>query len=197
MGFAKQLEDAREGQIDTTPPVPPPDENRYVTRPRLRLVTSETTEKDKEEGQANRVGIDALYHDRQAISPELDIALRLMSSGLGYLDEAVEAAASGEVIASDNAVMKLRAILPELFCCRSVGDGFGEAINSIQNALDNLKGIPPTRAQIEAIARLLKKVYEVPFISFDDVLDDVERLEEAELIIDPAEFEHLSNLLDV
>src|SRR5690349_17303707 len=81
--------------------------------------------------------LEDIYTNPEAISLELRNAMSLTPQAVKLAVEANEDLESGDFIASDAAMMKLRLILPELFCCRRLGDGFGAVINALMSSFEN------------------------------------------------------------
>ena len=90
----------------------------------------------------------------------------------------------------------MRRFLPELFCCRSIGDGFGLIINAIQSGLANSAGEPTTKAEVIAIRQALRLLRDEPFIPTEAATDILMRLEDAGLSIEPSGFDALADLLN-
>jgi len=88
---------------------------------------------------------------------------------------------------ADTEIQKLQVLLPELFCCRGLGDGFGTIINSFMSAFEVLAGNMPDVTQIGAMNRVLQLLKEKPFLSADEADDQVEVLESVGLNPYPAE----------
>jgi hypothetical protein len=142
------------------------------------------------------LSIDDVYPITEALNPELSAALRLLREGLLRVGEALTAGRKGDRIAADDAMQRLQALLPELFCCRTLGDGFGTVINAISSSFENLSGQTPSKLQIEAIFRTLQNVREEPFMGVDAATELVMALEAADLSVEPPEFEYLVDWLD-
>jgi len=88
------------------------------------------------------MAIEKLYPFQDQLSPQFATAITLLNTAENNAQEALESFRNGDIIGSDNAIMQLHALLPELFCCRDIGEGFGALINAIYYALANRKGEP-------------------------------------------------------
>lgn len=143
-----------------------------------------------------RITTEELYSQFENVSPELSSAIRLLSVSLQHIDEALLAHRKNDDIAADDAVQKVQALLPELFCCRSLGDGYGIVVNALMCGFQNLAGIPLSREQTEKIRHTLVKLRSEPFLREDEAVKAVTALEEVGLVIEPAEFEYLAEMLD-
>jgi len=139
-----------------------------------------------------RMPIDALYPDA---SPELGSARRLLSEALERLNDAHEALRSDNLIGAHNEQMRLQALLPELFCCRTLGDGFGVSVSGLFHALENIDG-PISETQLTVIRRLVLRLNDEPFLSFEKASDLLSDLEAQSLDIDPPVIEQVARLFD-
>jgi hypothetical protein len=128
-----------------------------------------------------------LYPARPAFSREHITALRLLTLAVGRSKRALDAIAAKKMIAADTEIQKLQVLLPELFCCRVLGDGFGTIINSLMSAFEALSGNTLDANQIRAMHSVLQSLKERPFLSADDADSQVEALESVGLSVYPAE----------
>jgi hypothetical protein len=169
-----------------------------VGRHQLTVVPIDTLrEFSSEKATTEPARIDDLYRDPSAIRPILRSALRGLATGIKATDQSLAALRRGEPIASDDAMIRLQMLLPELFCCRDLGDGFGSVINAIKISFDNAKGIPFNERQIVTIGQALNQIRNEPFLPFERAVDLITRLEDSGLIVEPGSFEALGDLLDV
>lgn len=136
-----------------------------------------------------------IYPDIRS-SIELNTAVELLSEARIYLDRAV-ALVRRDPIASDDEMQKLQALLPELFCCRVVlGDGFGAAVNSLQQAFANSEGVPLESHQIETVSRAVGRLQREPFLPFEASIDLAAALQSAGLDTEPAGLGILADFSD-
>jgi len=142
------------------------------------------------------ITMEELYPSIENVSPELNSAVHLLSLCLEYADQALEAHRENDLIDADDAVQRIQGILPELFCCRSLGDGFGIVINGLMCAFQNLAGVPLQREQIEKIRLTLMRLRTEPFLRAEDAVSMINALDDVELVVEPAEFKYLADLLD-
>src|SRR5688500_16915870 len=70
-----------------------------------------------ESPSSGRIEIEDLYPEMVGVRPELNAATRLLARSIVDLNEAVEAARSGNEIVADDAVQRFQGALPELFNC--------------------------------------------------------------------------------
>jgi hypothetical protein len=126
--------------------------------------------------QPVRLSQNDLYPARQAFSPEHITALRLLKLAIGRCKHALDALADDPMTA-DIAIQKIQMSLPELFCCRVLGDGFGTIVNALICALQNTDGNTLDQNQIRTLERVFKELRDKPFLSAPDSDDAVELLE--------------------
>jgi hypothetical protein len=98
-----------------------------------------------------------------------------------------------DLLESDHLVHEVHTLLPQLFRCRSIGDGFGAIINAIEIAFVNRRGEPLNEKQIVTLLRVLKELRGKPFIRFESALRPIEELTRVGFEVDPP---ILSELLD-
>jgi len=163
-------------------------ESRVVELPESRPVTGRPT--------ARRITTEELYSRFENVSPELNSAVRLLSLSLEYIDQSLLAHRDNDSIEADDATQRMQGLLPELFCCRSLGDGFGIVVNGLMCAFQNLAGIPLRRDQAEKVRQTLIKLRSEPFLRAEDAVQSIDVLEEVGLVLEPAEFNYLADILD-
>jgi hypothetical protein len=76
-----------------------------------------------------RLSQNDLYPVRQSFSPEHITALRLLAVAIGRCQRSIDA--TDDPMTADVEIQKLQMSLPELFCCRALGDGFGTIVNAV------------------------------------------------------------------
>lgn len=167
--------------------------NTIDSKPMARVVRDERQVKDADQGD---VSIEDLYPVFEAATSELSIALGLLSKNIERIDEALAALQRGNQIEADDAMQHVHASLPELFNCRALGDGYGEVINALLSAFENMNGLPLDHKQIVTIRQVLYRTRSEPFMKFGSALDLVEKLEEANFVVEPKGFEYLADWLD-
>lgn len=140
--------------------------------------------------------VEDLYPIRNEFNPTLSTAIQLLLESIDYVNESYEMLIDGDIISSDDAVHKFQALLPELFCCRTLGDGFGLIVNSIFNAINNLNGTPLNKNQLKAILKLLKRIYSEPYIDFEEASEELISIEELGLIFITSDIKYLTDLLN-
>ena len=111
--------------------------------------------------------LESTHHLKRALDL-LDESIKLIQSALALGD--------ANPIAFDDQVQLFYSLLPELFCCRSLGDGFGSIINAVQQAAVNQQGIPMNMVQVEILQSVLRKLRHGPFILHRDAVEMIMRL---------------------
>ena len=142
------------------------------------------------------LSIDDLYPEPTVIGSELGPALRLLAEGKTAIEESMGALKRGEIMAADDHLQRLQVMLPELFCCRALGDGFGAIVNALKFSFLNAEGAPFTGEQIEAVAGAVQGLRAEPFLRFDRAVSVITRLEDAGLRVDPPTLVALTDLMD-
>jgi hypothetical protein len=163
----------------------------------LCKLTLSYDEREKKPGQEeNTIPTEALYPLSDELSPVISTAFRLLEEAINKISEAYESLSKGNLIAADDALIHVTAILPELFCCKSIGDGFGATINAIFYGIKNQSKEEEfhTLDQINMIRFCLKRLQSEPFIEFSDSVGVIMKLEDAGFNVDPP---HLNSFMDL
>jgi hypothetical protein len=126
----------------------------------------------------------------------LSSAIQLLEEGIKYLNESIKMLNKDDLLSSDDALQRFQALLPELFCCRNLGDGFGAVVNSIFHSLKNLDGIPLNGKQLEAVLKTVRRIYTEPYIAFNEAVEEIMSLENTELEMEPPYIEFAADLLN-
>jgi hypothetical protein len=137
-----------------------------------------------DERSSSPMTVEELYPALRA-SEYLGPALSLLREAEEQLADGVAAAEDGAVIAADDAVLRFLALLPELFCCRSLGDSFGTVVNALYHGIKNLGGMPIELPQITAARNAIKRLRQRPFLDYDEALNLVASMEAAGMNVDP------------
>ncbi len=120
------------------------------------------------------IGIDRLYDAVPGTSSTMVRALELLKQAS---DDLVTARKTENPMDASRLVPRVQLILPKLFACRSIGDGFGVVINSVHFAFTNLRGTPLTPNQLNAVWRVLRELRDRPAMSLEQGIQRVEELE--------------------
>lgn len=143
--------------------------------------------------RANAVGVRPaltqreLYPVREAFTTEHITALRLLSVAIKRCERAMYATSADDLVGTDTEIQKIQVLLPELFCCRTLGDGFGSVVSAIICSFESLNGNFPNPAQIRALNTVFCVLSDKPFLSVDEADEQIELLEVAELNPYPSE----------
>lgn len=158
--------------------------------PTLSITTKEET---SYEAQIETKNLYPLSHE---LRPELAAAFTLIKEGLENVDEAIKAEKEGDRISSDDAIQRLQALLPELFCCRSISDGFGSIINAVHHAIVNMQVTPLNSDQLLAIRKVMRRINTEPFLEFGEAVDEIISLENVGFEVEPSYYKYAADMLD-
>lgn len=122
--------------------------------------------------------------------------LLLLQENAGLVAQALTLLKDDDLIGSDDKIIQLHLSLPELFCYRDIGDGFGVIINGLYHALQNNNGMPLSENRLAAINTVIEALTVEPFISFDDALEHLDTLEDAGFDLSPSEMSRLMDAID-
>jgi len=137
-----------------------------------------------------------LYPVREQFNPMLIRADQLLGESIDLLNETIEMLINDDLISSDDALQRFQALLPELFCCRELGDGFGAIINSIFHAIGNMEDTPMNDTQLRAILRILRRINTEPFIEYDEAMEELMSLETIGFEVLPPHLKFVADLLN-
>jgi hypothetical protein len=143
----------------------------------------------------DRIKTDDLYPDRGTLSPTLNNAFQLLDVVDKCFEEATDHLNGDRPFHSDDAIQRVLAVLPELFCCRSISDGFGAIINAVYHGIVNMRGEPLEFVRIKAAKSAIRRLRTEPYLIFQDAVDQVISLENAGFIVTPEGFDELSEAL--
>lgn len=131
------------------------------------------------------------------ISPELRTAVKLLEDSQKYVTQALEYVKAKQLKDSDEYIMEFKQSLPELFCCRNISESFGAIINSIQNALSNMKGQPLSEPKVIALSNIITGLLREPAMSFEKAVDYISDFEDADFEVESVGLEGLLMLLEI
>ena len=137
---------------------------------------------------ANVMSIDVLYNAVPGTSSKISDALALLKQAIDLLGQALN---SANAIEADRVVQRFKLLLPKLFDCRAIGDGFGLIINSMHAAFSNLDGAPLSQEQARVIWRALRELRNIPAMSVDNAVRWIDDFEKIGLEVDAQEIGHL------
>lgn len=159
-------------------------------RPNLRLVQPGETRGE------NEISVEELYPRSEASSRELRRALELLTEGSQYINLAVDSIDEGDILGADDAVGHLQVMMPELFCCRSLGDSYGAVISAVMASLRNRESEPLSNTQVRTLSLVLTELRRRPFMKFDQALELIDWLEGVDLNTEPEAFPELVGWID-
>lgn len=142
------------------------------------------------------ISIDELYHNPEFTSRELQTALRLLAECITLADEALGELRASRPLASHEATISIQSLLPELFACRGLGDGYGALINCVQLALINRHAVPLEESHLIALRSILRATRDAPFIRFDKARRLIRDFEQHDFVVEPVTLQFLSSFFD-
>lgn len=168
--------------------------NKPISRPAIETKDSYLTSlgSDVSEGIIDPKDLYPLHSEH----PILSTALQLLDEGVKNLEESIKMIDQDDLLASDDALQRFQAMLPELFCCRDLGDGFGAIVNSLFHSLTNLRGAPLNRNQLNAIRKVTGRICSEPYISFEEATDEILLLEDIGFQVEPSYFKYAADMLN-
>lgn len=131
------------------------------------------------------IPIDKLYPASAGTEKIVVRVLGLLADAIALLGNGRNALRNNEPVSADRFTQRFKMMLPDLFSCREIGDGYGVVINSIHFAAINLHGVPLSDKQLITVWRVLRELRNKPFISLDEGIALVEELEASGLQVDP------------
>lgn len=141
--------------------------------------------------------IRSLYFQNEFITPELRTGITLLEFSQSYIAKSLESIQQGKRKESDEFIIRFKEFLPELFCCRDISESFGAVINSIQNALSNMKGRPLSEKQVVALQNIVTGLLREPAMSFEKAVDYVSDFEDADFEVESVGLEGLLKLAEM
>lgn len=137
-----------------------------------------------ESGPLRQTTLEGLYVSATDISTSLSSATILLKEGIDYLDAIIKLIDDEEMLGAHDTLMLFRRLLPELYCCRDLGEGFEEIVRSVNMAAENIGDGNLDREQAVAIRFILRILQREPFIKYDAALDRVIQLDQVGLVVD-------------
>lgn len=138
-----------------------------------------------QESQSKSFPTSRLYPVEEKRGAELENSIRLLSEALDLAQEALECYQDENLFGSEDAMQRIHLILPELFCCRELGDGFGMVVIGLYHSYDSLEGEPFNKNQILEVKSLLKVLMDEPFLPTEEAIEKIIKLEESGLKVNP------------
>jgi hypothetical protein len=135
-----------------------------------------------------------LYPDVAPSSSVLAAAIPLLDEAANRLSQAL-ALLERDPFDADDHVNAVNGLLPELFACRRLGEGFATVVNSLWIALRN-RSEPVNREQMVALLQAINALRSEPFLEFEKSLDFSDRLLAVGLPIFQRELDNIAELFD-
>jgi hypothetical protein len=112
----------------------------------------------------------------------LTSALRLLGN---LATQAAHSTSSDNYVDMDDCLIRLKALLPELFACRTVGDGFGMIINAVFWAITKRQTRPFLIEEVEVLAQTIQTLREEPMLGASKASRLIDALEDSGLDVEP------------
>jgi hypothetical protein len=106
--------------------------------------------------------IENIYPDK--IPGEMGTAIECLSKSIDLIENSIIEFGDNRVI-SDEYMQQFQALLPDLFYCRTIGEGFGIIITTLMIAISNKNGIPLELDQLIILKYVLVSLKREPFLS--------------------------------
>jgi hypothetical protein len=148
------------------------------------------TKKQPESVGRTRISWAELYPSEEVADPKVVAAQRLLTKVIKRFEDASQVV-DDDPVAADDYVQSTHPLLAELFCCRSIGDGFAAIVNGISISVLNQHGEALSKKQITLITRSLKELKSQLFLSFDSALRSLREFKKQGLKIYPEALQHL------
>lgn len=132
-----------------------------------------------------RVATNKLYPFPTVEPSRLNLALDRLDHALEALDGAVTALEAKNPIDADNAMLAFAGILPDLFLCSSIGEGFAASVVGLNYALANKHPDPFSLSEVQELRYVVRVLKERPVITHDEAVDVLMKLEDSGLVVDP------------
>jgi hypothetical protein len=183
-----------------------------VNRPLLRIVNPDgsitaperasqqssaiTLREEEPVSSGQRLETEDIYPDPGARPAFLNSALKLLHEATTLLDKAIADYRAEDRISADDCICQFQALLPELFACFEIGEGFALIVSSMFHALQNAGGLPLNERQMIALAYLVRFARTDTYCSIDTAIDALEKLTEADLNINPPMLDLIAERID-
>jgi hypothetical protein len=122
-------------------------------------------------------------------------ARSLLMRGEECLRKARDCMSEDDTVGADYEITLFQGAIPELFCCKSLGEGFAAIVVALSSALKNRHGDPLTTEQLTTVLNCVARLNKELFLNYDTALNLIDDLEEANLNTDPSIATPLATLL--
>jgi len=144
----------------------------------------------------SRIPTEKLYPSLEPGASEFRTAIALLGEAVTRINQARDAFRSKDPISSDNNIIRMQTLLPELFALRILGDGFGTIVSSVICAFQNLEGSPLSLDQISSLQEVFSRLREEPFLTIDQASDLTDDLEKANFLIYPKQIGLINDIFE-
>lgn len=124
----------------------------------------------------------------------LDRAFSLLLRSRELVEEADEHFRDGNFIGSDDALVRLRFVMQELFLCRAVGPGFAQIIVGVSEGLRQLQPETLSKELFLHLHRTIEIVREHPALSIDAAIELLMTLDDDGMCTDMPELGALADI---
>ena len=96
---------------------------------------------------------------------------------------------------ADYEITHFQGSIPELFCCKSLSEGFATIVVALGSSLRNRRGNILTREQLLAVVSCVARLNQELFLKYETALALIDELEDAGLNTDPSIASPIAELL--
>jgi hypothetical protein len=136
-----------------------------------------------------------LYPEEIGRSSLLIRAWTLLAQGQQSLRKARDCLIDEDTLNADYEITLFQGLIPELFCCKPIGEGFATIVVALRWALKNRRGDPLTLEQLDAVLNCVVRLNTELFLKYERALDLIDDLENAGLNTDISVAEPIAALL--
>jgi hypothetical protein len=122
-------------------------------------------------------------------------AWTLLAQGQQSLRKARDCLIDDDPLNADYEITLFQGIIPELFCCKPIGDGFATVVVALRWVLKNRRGDPLTVQQLDAVLNCVVRLNAELFLKYETALDLIDDLENVGLNTDISVAEPIAALL--
>lgn len=132
-----------------------------------------------------RLSLEEVYPEPNQLEPALLAARSLLGEYVTLLERADSELADSNPVLADEIASRAHLLLPELFCCRDLGDGFAASILALFHSVRNLQGAPLGDDKMRSLRHVASTLLEEPYLSFERSIGLASKLESVGFCPDP------------
>ena len=136
-----------------------------------------------------------LYPAETGRSALLIRAQTLLAQGERSLRKALDCIMDEDAVGADYEITLFQGAIPELFCCKSIGEGFATIVIVLRWALKNRRGDPLTSEQLSVVLNCVVRLNKELFLTYETALNLIDDLENVGLNTDLSIAAPLATLL--